>query len=87
MFVVPDALQLLGRRGCHLCEVVRPTLAEFCAQMGVPLVELDVDEDPGLWSTYSERVPVVLWRGMVIAEGRFDPRAIAESVAHGRHAR
>ena len=75
-----DAVQLLGRHGCHLCEMVRAPLAGVCAQLGVPLVEVDVDEDRGLWGTYSERVPVVLWHGVVIAEGRFDPTTVAEAV-------
>ncbi len=60
--------------------MVRAPLAEVCAQLGVPLVEVDVDEDQDLWGTYSERVPVVLWHGVVIAEGRFDPTTVAEAV-------
>ena len=75
-----EALRLLTRRRCHLCELVRGPLAEITGGIGLPLVELDIDEHPDLRQTYSERIPVLLWHGLVVAEGRFDPQSVVNSL-------
>jgi glutaredoxin len=56
-------LELLGRTGCHLCEVARETLARIAAEAGLPAHEVDVDADPELQAEYGDRVPVVLLDG------------------------
>lgn len=54
---------LLGRVGCHLCEVARAEVARICAELGTSWSESDVDADPELRAEYGDRVPVVLVDG------------------------
>ena len=54
---------LLGRRGCHLCEVARAEVARICGELGTPWSESDVDADGGLRAEYGDRVPVILVDG------------------------
>jgi hypothetical protein len=56
-------LQLLTRKGCHLCEVAAGTLAQIAADAGLDPVDVDVDADPDLQAEYGDRVPVVLLDG------------------------
>ena len=70
-----EALRLLTRRNCPLCELVRAPLAGLVPTVGGRLEELDIDEYPELLPTYTERVPVLLWGEEVLAEGRFEPVA------------
>jgi hypothetical protein len=59
----PPRLQLLGRDGCHLCEVAAETLTRIAAEAGLVPLEVDVDTDPALQAEYGDRVPVVLLDG------------------------
>ena len=59
----PPRLQLLGRAGCHLCEVAAETLARIASEAGLAPQEVDVDADPALQAEYGDRVPVVLLDG------------------------
>ena len=56
---------LVGRVGCHLCEVARDEVARICAELGVRWTEADVDADPDLRAEYGELVPVILVDGAV----------------------
>jgi Glutaredoxin-like domain (DUF836) len=63
---VPPAdheVTLLGRVGCHLCEVARAEIERICGELGTPWRELDVDADPDLRAEYGDRVPVTLVDG------------------------
>lgn len=73
-----ERLQLLTRRNCHLCELARSPLADLAAAQGLGISEFDVDEDPALLRQFTDRVPVVLYRGQVLAEGRIDPARLRE---------
>ncbi|HEY0509498.1 MAG TPA: glutaredoxin family protein [Blastococcus sp.] len=59
----PPRLQLLGRAGCHLCEVAAETLIRIATEAGLVTQEIDVDTDPELQAEYGDRVPVVLLDG------------------------
>ena len=59
-------VELVGRRGCHLCDEALDQLR----QIGVEPERRDVDEDESLFRLYDFRVPVVLVDGIVVAEGR-----------------
>ena len=56
-------LQLLGRAGCHLCEVAAETLTRIATEAGLEPYAVDVDTDPELQGEYGDRVPVVLLDG------------------------
>ncbi|MHB1527047.1 MAG: glutaredoxin family protein [Candidatus Dormibacteria bacterium] len=82
-----DVLRLLTRRHCHLCELVRGPLANLAAAVGVPLVELDIDDHPQLGQSYRDRIPVLLWQDRVVAEGRFDPQSALDAIDLPRSSR
>jgi glutaredoxin len=62
------AVQLVTRRGCHLCDDALALLRE----LAVEPEQRDVDADPELFRLYDFRVPVVLVDGRVVGEGRLD---------------
>lgn len=52
-------LQLLGTRGCHLCEQAEQMLERAAAARGIRWQYLDVAEDDALLARYGERIPVL----------------------------
>ena len=69
-------LQLVTRRGCHLCEDAERILAA----RGVGFTAVDVDQDAELSRLYDFRVPVLLQDGKPVAEGRLDEAAIERAL-------
>lgn len=66
MAVPPEApvrVTLVGRAGCHLCDVAREVVERVCADVGVGWDEVDVDTDPAMLARWSEEVPVTLVDG------------------------
>ncbi|MCR6485420.1 glutaredoxin family protein [Amycolatopsis sp. OK19-0408] len=54
---------VMGRDGCHLCEVAEAEVARICGELGVPWRAEDVDTDPEWRAEYGDRVPVILVDG------------------------
>lgn len=54
---------VLGRDGCHLCEVAEAEVARICGELGVAWKAEDVDADPEWRAEYGDRVPVILVDG------------------------
>jgi len=54
---------LFTRAGCHLCDVVKATLARLEKRGGFTWREVDVDSDPDLQRQFNEEVPVVFING------------------------
>lgn len=52
-----------SRPGCHLCEVVKETLAQAHGQADFRWREVDIDTDPELRQKYNDEVPVVFIDG------------------------
>lgn len=75
------ALTLLGRRGCHLCEVLAAELEPLLAGSAVALEHQDVDADPALARRYGRHVPVLLADGAVLCAYRLDPARVADALA------
>ncbi|HVC23796.1 MAG TPA: glutaredoxin family protein [Candidatus Dormibacteraeota bacterium] len=73
-------LSLISRRNCHLCDAAHALLVGLAATRHVSLSEFDVDEDLALRKHFGDRVPVVLYRGQVIAEGRIDGDHLAQAL-------
>jgi len=63
---------LVTRDRCHLCEVVRPVLAEEAAAAGLRWAEVTLDERPDLEPRFGELVPVTLVDGVVHDYWRLD---------------
>jgi hypothetical protein len=68
----PARVQLLGRQGCHLCDVAKEVVARVTAAAGETFVEVDIDDDPALRERYTGLVPVVLVDGVEHAHWRVD---------------
>jgi glutaredoxin len=73
-------VELVTRRGCHLCEEALALLRE----LGVEPRRRDVDEDPEVFALYDFRVPVVLVDGRVVGEGRLDRQALSRALRRDR---
>jgi hypothetical protein len=67
---------LVGKPGCHLCDVARQVVEIVCAEFDVDHVELDIEQDPFLAAEYADLVPVVLVHGVEVARFRVSPDAL-----------
>lgn len=52
-----------SRKGCHLCEIVKETLAKLERRGGFTWSEVDVDSDEQLRRQFTDEVPVVFIDG------------------------
>ena len=56
-------LTLIGRPGCHLCDVAEQALDRVAATTGETWTKVDVSDSPELERDYGDRVPVLLLDG------------------------
>ena len=63
-------LILIGKPGCHLCEVMYGVAAPVAAELGLALAERDIRSDPELDALYRHDIPVLLWDGREVARHR-----------------
>lgn len=54
-----NRVELLGTRGCHLCELAEDMLRVAAKASGVQWCYRDIAEDETLVARYAERIPVV----------------------------
>jgi len=55
---------LVGKPGCHLCDVAREIVELVCAETDTEWTELSLADDPELADRYWDLVPVVLVDGV-----------------------
>ena len=72
-----NRLQLVTRRGCHLCDDALAALRDLGREPEL----LDVDADTALFDAYDWRVPVVVLDGRVLAEGRIEPAQLRAALS------
>lgn len=72
---------LIGRPGCHLCDVARAVIEQVCAETGTAYVEVSVDDDPALLARYAEEIPVTLVDGRQHDFWRVDPARLRAALA------
>ncbi|WP_431802908.1 glutaredoxin family protein [Microbacterium sp. bgisy203] len=69
-------LTLISKPDCHLCEVAREivdtVVAEIDDEGEVEVEELSILDDPALYATWWEKIPVVLIDGRLHAHWRVD---------------
>ena len=63
-----------SRKGCHLCEVVKESLAKLSRRGGFTWQEVDVDTDADLRRQFNDEVPVVFIDGYKAFKYRMDER-------------
>ena len=61
-----------SREGCHLCNIVKETLAELAGDADFEWREVDIDGDPALRERFNEEVPVVFIDGRKAFKYRMD---------------
>ncbi len=59
----PIRVTLIGRAGCHLCDVARETVERVTADLGVGWEERSIDLEPELREEWAEQIPVTLVDG------------------------
>lgn len=72
-----------SRQGCHLCDVVKETLAqvEIQGEATFRWRVVDIDGDPELREKYNEEVPVVFIDGRKAFKYRMDGRQFLRALA------
>ncbi len=60
---MPHEVVLYSRKGCHLCEIVKESLAKLARQTQFSWQEVDVDSDEALRRQFTDEVPVVFIHG------------------------
>lgn len=64
---------ILGKEGCHLCEVVEAEIRSM-KEIKAKLTVIDIDRNPALQAKYGLRIPVVTVGGKDIFEAKMmDP--------------
>jgi glutaredoxin len=76
------AVTLLSRPDCHLCAAARTELDRITGELGVSLVETNVDSDPELRAEYGDRIPVILIDGVEHGFWRVEERRLRRALAH-----
>lgn len=82
-----EPLILLGKPGCHLCEVMHGVATPVAAELGLALTERDIRSDPELDALYRHDIPVLLLDGREVARHRVtaeDLRARLEALRSPR---
>jgi hypothetical protein len=67
---------LVGKPGCHLCDVAREIVDAVCADTDTELVEVSLFDDPRLAARYADQIPVVLVDGSVHDMYRVNPERL-----------
>lgn len=71
---------VLGREGCHLCEVAAAVVARVAEQQQVGWVERSATASPAVLQRYAEQVPVVFVDGAVHAYWRVEPDRLTRAL-------
>ena len=74
---------LVGKSGCHLCDVAREVVDLVCAQTDTDWVEISIHDDPRLAARYADQVPVVLVDGAVHDVFRVNPERLRAALGDG----
>jgi glutaredoxin len=68
-------------KGCHLCEVVKESLAKLSRRGGFTWREVDVDTDAELRREFNDQVPVVFIDGRKAFKYRMDEQEFLRKLA------
>jgi glutaredoxin len=70
-----------SRKGCHLCDIVKQTLAQLQGEADFQWREVDIDLDPQLRQEYTDELPVVFIDGRKAYKYRMDARQFLRLLA------
>ena len=74
---------LVGKPGCHLCDVVREVIEGVCAQTGESYTEVSIYDDLTMADLYWEQIPVTLVDGAVVGTWHVDEAELRATLAVG----
>jgi len=82
---VPAAHQvvLYSRKGCHLCEIVKESLAKLSKRSSFTWQEIDVDSDEEIRRRFHDEVPVVFIDGKKAFKYRMDEQEFLRKLSSG----
>lgn len=72
---------LIGKPGCHLCDVAQVVIERVCADIGVGWDKLSILDDQALHDQYWEQIPVILVDGRQHDFYRVDERRLRAALA------
>lgn len=80
---MPPAHEVIvySRKGCHLCDVVKESLAELERQAEFTWREVNIDSDEQLQRKFSDEVPVVFIDGRKAFKYHMDEREFLRKLA------
>jgi glutaredoxin len=73
-----------SRDGCHLCDVVKETLAQLQDEADFQWREVDIDSDPQLRQKYNDEIPVIFIDGRKAFKYRMDGHQFLRALAGRR---
>lgn len=74
---------LVGKPGCHLCDVAREIVDRVCAEADCDFDEINIWDDPASAAQFADRVPVILVDGHEIAHFRVDAARLRAALGVG----
>ncbi len=77
----PGEVILYSRKGCHLCEIVKESLAKLERHRSFTWREVDVDSDPEIRRLYTDEVPVVFINGRKAFKYRMNEQEFLRKLA------
>ncbi len=77
----PRDVVVYSRRGCHLCEIVKESLAKLQKHGGFTWREIDVDADADIRRLYTDEVPVVFINGRKAFKYHMDEQEFLRKLA------
>jgi glutaredoxin-like protein DUF836 len=75
---------LYSRPGCGLCEELQAELSQVPAARSYPIEVIDVDRDGAARVRYGHKIPVLLFGGELVCQGRLDREELAKALAQHR---
>ena len=72
---------LYTRKGCHLCQIVKESLAKLERRGGFTWQEVDVDANDQLRRQFTDEVPVVFINGRKAFKYRMDEQEFLRKIA------
>jgi hypothetical protein len=84
---VSTTITLIGKDGCHLCDVAREIVETVVADLpedAVDVEERSILDDPELYARWWEKIPVVLIDGDLHAHWRVSADRLREALQAAR---
>jgi glutaredoxin len=78
----PREVILYSRKGCHLCEIVKESLAKLEKRGGFTWREIDVDSNLDVRRLYTDEVPVVFIDGRKAFKYRMNEQEFLRQLAN-----